>query len=63
MAEMALAYTIENKAERAYRRGDMFDTRRRLMDDWASYCGKPAVAWRHGDDHFAAPRQEIGMSQ
>tara|TARA_R110000868_G_scaffold34144_3_gene123445 strand:- start:8671 stop:9924 length:1254 start_codon:yes stop_codon:yes gene_type:complete len=38
VAEMALAHTIENKVERAYRRGDMFDKRRRLMNDWASYC-------------------------
>ncbi|MEI6643975.1 MAG: integrase arm-type DNA-binding domain-containing protein [Novosphingobium sp.] len=39
VAEMALAHTIDNKVERAYRRGDLFDKRRRLMDDWASYCG------------------------
>ena len=38
VAEMALAHTIENKVERAYRRGDLFDKRRRLMDDWAIYC-------------------------
>lgn len=37
VAEMALAHTIENKVERAYRRGDLFDKRRRLMDDWAAY--------------------------
>ncbi|GLV24280.1 tyrosine-type recombinase/integrase [Sphingobium sp. Cam5-1] len=38
VAEMALAHTIENKVERAYRRGDLFDKRRRLMDDWANFC-------------------------
>lgn len=38
VAEMALAHTIENKVERAYRRGDLFDKRRQLMDDWATYC-------------------------
>jgi integrase len=38
VCEMALAHVIGNKAEAAYRRGDMFDKRRRLMDDWASYC-------------------------
>lgn len=44
VAEMALAHTIENKVERAYRRGDLFDKRRRLMDDWATYCATiPAV--------------------
>ena len=40
VAEMALAHTIENKVERAYRRGDMFDKRRRLMDDWAAFCAR-----------------------
>lgn len=35
--EMALAHTIKNKAEAAYRRGDLMDKRRDLMADWASY--------------------------
>jgi integrase len=38
VAEMALAHTISNAVERAYRRGDLFDKRRRLMDEWAAYC-------------------------
>lgn len=37
--EMALAHTIGNKVERAYRRGDMFEKRRHLMTEWAAYCG------------------------
>jgi integrase len=41
MAEMALAHTIGDKVEAAYRRGDMFEKRRRMMDDWARYCAKP----------------------
>jgi integrase len=44
VAEMALAHTIENKVERAYRRGDLFDKRRRLMDDWAAYCASRGAA-------------------
>lgn len=44
VAEMALAHTIENKVERAYRRGDLFDKRRRLMDDWATYCATISAA-------------------
>lgn len=44
VAEMALAHTIENKVERAYRRGDLFDKRRRLMDDWATYCATTGTA-------------------
>jgi integrase len=39
VCEMALAHTISNKAEAAYRRGDLFEKRRRLMDEWASFCG------------------------
>jgi hypothetical protein len=35
---MALAHTIANKAEAAYRRGDLFEKRRLLMVDWAEYC-------------------------
>lgn len=38
VCEMALAHVIGNKSEAAYRRGDLFDKRRRLMDDWATYC-------------------------
>jgi integrase len=38
VAEMALAHTIENKVEAAYRRGDLFTKRRRLMEDWAAFC-------------------------
>jgi integrase len=44
VAEMALAHTIENKVERAYRRGDLFEKRRRLMDDWAAYCARGEAA-------------------
>ncbi|WP_350150110.1 hypothetical protein [Nitrosomonas sp.] len=38
VCEMALAPTIANKVEAAYRRGDLFDKRIKLMTDWASYC-------------------------
>jgi integrase len=38
LVEMALAHTVSSKTEAAYRRGDMLDKRRRLMDDWAGYC-------------------------
>jgi len=36
-AELALAHTVGDKVEAAYRRGDMFDKRRRMMADWAAY--------------------------
>ena len=38
VCEMALAHTIGNKAEAAYRRGDLFEKRRNLMDAWAAFC-------------------------
>lgn len=44
VVEMALAHTITNKVERAYRRGDLFEKRTTLMDDWANYCA-------HGNSH------------
>lgn len=37
VCEMALAHVIGNKAEAAYRRGDLFEKRRHLMGDWATY--------------------------
>ena len=42
MVEMALAHTIGDKVEAAYRRGDMLEKRRRLMADWAPYCARSA---------------------
>jgi integrase len=42
VCEAALAHVIENKAEAAYRRGDLFDKRRKLMEAWAAYCTAPA---------------------
>jgi integrase len=40
VVEMALAHAIPSKAEAAYRRGDLFEKRRRLMKAWADYCEK-----------------------
>ena len=36
---MALAHTIENKVEAAYRRGDLMAKRREMMDAWAQFVG------------------------
>lgn len=38
VCEMALAHTISDRVEAAYRRGDMFEKRRKLMNDWDHYC-------------------------
>lgn len=39
VTEMAMAHTIENDTEAAYRRGDLLEKRRALMSVWADYCG------------------------
>jgi integrase len=36
--EMALAQAISNKVEAAYRRGQLLEKRRKLMDAWANFC-------------------------
>ncbi len=38
MKEAALAHTVRDKTEAAYRRGDLFEKRRDLMDQWARFC-------------------------
>ena len=43
VAEMSLAHAIGNKVEAAYRRSDLFEKRRRLMDEWARFCDAPAA--------------------
>ena len=44
VAEMALAHSIGNAVEAAYRRGDMLDKRRPLMAKWENYCTKPVAS-------------------
>ena len=40
VSEMVLAHAIKDKVEAAYRRGDLFEKRARMMKDWADFCGK-----------------------
>jgi integrase len=44
VAEAALAHVVGDKVEAAYRRGDLFEKRRRLMDAWSEFATKPAAA-------------------
>lgn len=53
VAEMALAHAIGDKVEAAYRRGDLFEKRRHLMDDWSAYCSSVS----------AAPKNVVPMPQ
>ncbi|MBF0354435.1 MAG: integrase arm-type DNA-binding domain-containing protein [Alphaproteobacteria bacterium] len=39
VAEAALAHVVGDKVEAAYRRGDLFEKRRGMMESWATYCG------------------------
>ena len=40
VAEMALAHAIGDKVEAAYRRGDLFGKRQKMMQGWADYCAR-----------------------
>jgi integrase len=42
IAEAALAHKVGTATERAYRRGDFFEKRRRLMEAWGNFCSAPA---------------------
>jgi integrase len=44
VAEQALAHSLPDKVEAAYRRGDLIEKRRRMMADWATFCCRPPVA-------------------
>ena len=51
--EAARAHVVPNKVEAAYARSDLFERRRRLMDDWATYLdgvrrGRPATPQSSG---------------
>jgi len=54
VAEMALAHVVGSKVEAAYRRSDMFEKRRRLMQQWATFCAAPA---QEPQNNVAALRQ------
>ena len=47
VAEMALAHAIGNKVEAAYRRGDLLEKRRQMMEEWSLFCG---VTGKHRHD-------------
>jgi integrase len=44
ICEAALAHALTSKVEAAYQRGDLLEKRRRLMADWAQFCGRPMIA-------------------
>jgi len=49
IVEASLAHTIGGKVEQAYMRGDLFEKRRRLMQQWATFCTSAATQERQGN--------------
>ncbi len=43
VSEVALGHTVDSKVERAYRRGELLEKRRRLMEEWAEYVNESPV--------------------
>lgn len=56
VAEAALAHAVGDKVEAAYRRGDLFEKRRQVMDAWARYCATPSV--KEGSDKVVAMQRK-----
>jgi integrase len=46
--ELSLAHSIGAAAEKAYRRGEMLEKRRKLMEQWAEYCTSPPAVQKSG---------------
>ena len=44
LAEKALAHTVRNKTEAAYRRGDLLAKRAQMMSDWANFIDTPPAS-------------------
>jgi integrase len=44
VSEVALAHIVADKVEAAYRRLDLLEKRRELMDAWAAYCGRSGAS-------------------
>jgi integrase len=55
-AEVALSHAVGTETERAYQRGDLFEKRRRLMEEWARYCSSGLLAADADGDNVVALR-------
>lgn len=58
VSEAALAHTIPDKVEAAYRRGELLTKRAQLMKAWAAYCARPPIVGGNVVDLAARNRQE-----
>ena len=60
VVEAALAHTVQNPTEAAYARSDLFERRRRLMDDWAAYLrGHASPLWHERGTPVSLDRDQI----
>ena len=57
VSEAALWHVVSDKVEAAYRRGDVFEKRRRLMQQWATFCTAEPVRASRGN---VAPIRQVG---
>jgi DNA-binding winged helix-turn-helix (wHTH) protein len=58
VAEMALAHTVRNQVEAAYRRGDLFEKRRQLMEAWSAFAlGQGTAKHGPGQDRQEQPTE------
>jgi hypothetical protein len=63
VAEAALAHTISNKTEAAYRRTDFLAKRRLLMSEWATFCIGAIPATTSADSLVSTAKPDRGASQ
>ncbi|MGO9428641.1 tyrosine-type recombinase/integrase, partial [Rhodoblastus sp.] len=66
IAEAALAHSVGDAAEQAYRRGSALEKRRELMELWGAFCAGPATPLYFGDTltaKWAARQDEIAQEQ
>ena len=63
VVEMALAHSVGDEVERAYRKGDALEKRRNLKDAWAGYLsrepGGKVVELRRADPEPKIPRRRV----
>jgi hypothetical protein len=59
LAELSLAHTVGNAVENAYRRSDLFERRRALMQDWAAWCAVVQPDTEETSDAGGEPELEV----
>jgi integrase len=59
VVEQALAHSVGTATEKAYRRTDLFEKRRRLMRDWERYCTSPPTA--RTEENVTPLRQPVAL--